>query len=243
DIQRVLSELYSGGPSPTTVGALQQPGAVAPVQSNVAPAPGVARGAATGTQTAGESAVSARLTGQLHIVADTVNNALVIQATPQDYQAIERTIQELDVLPRQVLIDAQVYEVVLDHSLSLGLSALLQNRGTLAGQQGVTEAQTRAGFQSALSTTTFAFIGRTRELVGFLNASENRSRVRTLSAPSILVSNNTTAQVQIGAEVPIPTSSAASGAQHGGTTLFAQTIQFRDTGVLLSVTPQINEGG
>ena len=79
--------------------------------------------------------------------------------------------------------------------------------------------------------------------MGFLNASENRSRVRTLSAPSILVSNNTTAQVQIGAEVPIPTSSAASGAQQGGTTLFAQTIQFRDTGVLLSVTPQINEGG
>src|SRR6185295_18415981 len=109
--------------------------------------------------------------------------------------------------------------------------------------------QTTASFATsgstpaALSATTFAFIGRTRELVAFLNASENRSRVRTLSAPSILVSNNATAQVQIGAEVPIPTSSAASGAQQGGTTLFAQTIQFRDTGVLLSVTPQINEGG
>src|SRR5204863_7450246 len=140
------------------------------------------------------------------------------------------------------LIDAQIYEVVLDHSFSLGLSAVLQNRGTLAKQQGLDSPQTTASF-SPIAATTFAFVGRTRELVAFLNASENRGRVRTLSAPSILVSNNATAQVQIGAEIPIPTSSAASGAQQSGTTLFAQTIQFRDTGVILSVTPQINDGG
>jgi general secretion pathway protein D len=104
--------------------------------------------------------------------------------------------------------------------------------------------QTTASFTSAgLAATTFAFIGRTRELVAFLNASENRSRIRTLSAPSVLVSNNATAEVQIGAEVPVPTSTAASGAQQGGSTLFAQTIAFRNTGVILSVTPQINDGG
>jgi general secretion pathway protein D len=59
----------------------------------------------------------------------------------------------------------------------------------------------------------------------------------------VLVSNNATAEVQIGAEVPVPTSTAASGAQQGGSTLFAQTIAFRNTGVILSVTPQINDGG
>jgi len=138
-----------------------------------------------------------------------------------------------------VLIDAQVYEVTLDHTLSLGLSAVLQNRGTLAN------AQTTGSFSSAagLSATTFAFIGRSRELVAFLNASENRSRVRTLSAPSLLVSNNSNASIQVGAQVPIPTSSAASGAQQNGSTLFAQTISYTDTGVILNVTPQINAGG
>jgi len=94
-----------------------------------------------------------------------------------------------------------------------------------------------------LTATTFAFIGRSRELVAFLNASENRGRVKTLSAPSILVSNNATAQVQIGAEIPIPTSTAASSVLGENGTLFAQTIQFRNTGVILDVTPQINEGG
>jgi general secretion pathway protein D len=145
-------------------------------------------------------------------------------------------------LPRQVLIDAQIYEVSLDHGMTLGVSAVLQNRGTLNPAQ-TTASFVGAGANTGLAATTFAFIGRTRELVAFLNASENRSRVRTLSAPSVLVSNNATALVNIGAEVPIPTSTAASGAQQGGTTLFAQTIQFRDTGVILSVTPQINEGG
>src|SRR4029453_18861109 len=99
----------------------------------ITPAPGVTAGQTT--PPAAAAPASARLTGQLRIVADTINNALVIQATPQDYQAIERTIQDLDVLPKQVLIDARVYEVSLDHSLSLGLSALLQNRGTLANPQ------------------------------------------------------------------------------------------------------------
>jgi general secretion pathway protein D len=244
DIQRVLVELYAQDQLVSIPVAVPQPSGTGAPPPVPAP-PGVAGGPAPATQAPGEAAAPARLSGQLRIVADTINNALVIQATPQDYQAIERTIQELDILPRQVLIDTQVYEVNLDHSLSLGLSAILQNRGTLANQQGLPSPQTTASFVAAtgLSATTFAFIGRTRELVAFLNAQENRSRIRTLSAPSVLVSNNATAQVQIGAEVPIPTSTAASGAQQGGSTLFAQTISFRDTGVILSVTPQINEGG
>jgi general secretion pathway protein D len=123
--------------------------------------------------------------------------------------------------------------------MTLGLSAILQQRGTLANPL------TTGSFTSTggLAVTTFAFIGRSRELVAFLNATENKSRVRTLSAPSLLVSNNALAQVEVGADVPVPTSSAASGAQQGGSTLFAQTIEFRTTGVILNVTPHINDGG
>jgi len=77
-----------------------------------------------------------------------------------------------------------------------------------------------------------------------LNASENRNRVRTLSAPSVLVKDNMVADFQVGAEVPIPTSSAvAAGVQAGGNSVFTQTIAFRNTGVIMRVRPQINEGG
>ena len=73
--------------------------------------------------------------GDVRIIADIVNNALVIQASAREYEAIEATIRQLDVLPRQVLIDAQIYEVVLDDSIAFGLTAILQNRGTLANPQ------------------------------------------------------------------------------------------------------------
>ena len=233
EIQRVLSQLYGTEvqlsgiyQTPTgAVGAMPPPAGQTPAQAG-----------------AGAEAGTAFLpTGNVKIISDETNNALVIQATPQEYAIIEDTIEQLDILPRQVLIDAQIYEVVLDDSLAFGLSARLQNRGTLQ------PAQTTASFSGnppSLAVQTFAFIGRARELFMFLHASENRSRVRTLSAPSVLVSNNQTAQFTVGVDIPVPVSSSASGVQApGGGTLFAQTIQRRETGVIMQVTPMINDSG
>lgn len=236
DIQSVLSQLYAGqaplAPTPTA--------GPAPFPQPAFPTPPAAE-APSGQPAAGVPAALPR--SNIKIIADSVNNALVVQATPQDYQQIERTIQQLDILPRQVLIDAQIYEVVLDDSLSLGLFAILQNRGTLTKPQTTGSFAAGSGGPPSLSAQTFAFLGRARELVAFLNASENRSRVRTLSAPSVVVSDNLTADFQVGAEVPVPTSSSVTPVQAAGTNLFAQTIQFRPTGVLLKVKPQINDSG
>ena len=146
-------------------------------------------------------------------------------------------------MPRQVLIDAQIYEVSLDESLSIGLSATLQNSEIIKNPQTTASFGTGGG-APALAAQTFAIVGRTRQLIAFLNASENRNRVRTLSAPSVLVKDNMVADFQVGAEVPIPTSSAvAAGVQAGGNSVFTQTIAFRNTGVIMRVRPQINEGG
>ena len=233
EIQRVLSQLYGTEvqlsgiyQTPTgAVGAMPPPAGQTPAQAGA--------GAEVGT--------AFLPTGNVKIISDETNNALVIQATPQEYAIIEDTIEQLDILPRQVLIDAQIYEVVLDDSLAFGLSASLQNRGTLQ------PAQTTASFSGnppSLAVQTFAFIGRARELFMFLHASENRSRVRTLSAPSVLVSNNHTASFTVGVDIPVPVSSSASGVQApGGGTLFAQTIQRRETGVIMQVTPLINDSG
>ncbi len=200
-----------------------------------------------GTVQAGPETVAADVqglvfvpTGNVKIIADVINNALVIQATPQEYSVIKETIAELDILPRQVLIDAQIYEVLLDDSIAFGLSAILQNRGTLQPAQ---TTASFAGSPASLNAQTFAFVGRARELVAFLSASENRSRVRTLSAPSVLVSDNMNARFTVGAEIPVPTSSSVTPVQSDGTNLFAQTIQFRETGVILNVTPQVNDSG
>jgi general secretion pathway protein D len=231
DLQNLLAQLYSSQPQRSQTPAIPPAGQPTPAPNPFSPSPPPA------AQTPSTVAVGF---GNVRIIADEINNALIVQATPQEWAEIERTLQQLDILPRQVLIDAQIYEVSLDDSLSFGISAVLQNREVLKNPE------TTASFTGApptLAAQTFAFIGRTRELVAFLNASENRSRVRTLSAPSVLVSDNMVADFQVGAEVPIPTTSSITPVQSGGTNLFAQTISFRPTGVIMRVKPQINDSG
>jgi general secretion pathway protein D len=235
DIQNILTQLY--GTEVQLSSIYQTPAGAAPGTESPTGQPLVPADPSAGTRTAFVP------TGGIRIVSDEINNALIIQATAREYALIELTIEQLDVLPRQVLIDAQIYEVILDDSISIGLSAILQNRGTLQNRQTTGSFATAAGGAPSLNAQTFALVGRARELLLFLNASENRSRVRTLSAPSILVSDNMLARFTVGAEVPVPTSSSVTPVQSDGTNLFHQTIQFRETGVIMDVTPQINESG
>ena len=234
EIAGILTRLYGGTPQQTGTPATPAPGQQpAPAPGPVAPFPAPAP--------APGSAVSVGVVqGNVRIIADDITNTIIIQATAQQWTEIERTLDQLDVLPRQVLIDAQVYEVALDNTLTLGLTASLQNRGTLAVPQ---TTASFAGSPPSLSVQTFSFVGRTREIVAFLNASENRSRVRTLSAPSVLVKDNMVADFQVGAEVPVPTSSSVTPVTSAGTNLFAQTITLVPTGVILRVKPQINDSG
>lgn len=248
ELQGVLSQLYAGQGPFSTAGA---PAPVAPAQAGQqAPAPGSSEtqppaapnpfAVPAPPATPVQVPLGIVQAGNIRIIADAINNMLLIQATPQQYADIERALLDLDTLRRQVLVDAQIYEVVLDDSMSLGLSAILQTRGTLANPA---TTASFAGSPPAVAGQTFAFIGRTRELAAFLNATENRSRVRSLSAPSVMVGDNQTANFTVGADIPVPTSSSVTAVQAGGTNLFAQTIAFRSVGVILQVSPQINDSG
>ena len=184
--------------------------------------------------------------GEIKIVADFQNNALIIQCSPQDYQVIEETVRELDRVPRQVLINVKIYEVVLTDELSLGVSAFLQDRNkpTVPSPSATTASYGAGGAVAAgLNLATRVLMGDTRELVAFLNAAETRSRSRVLSAPSIIASDNVTANIQVGSEIPILTSQGVVPGGTGGSSLFSNTIQNRSTGVILNVTPRINAGG
>ena len=181
------------------------------------------------------------LQGPARIVPDLINNTLVIQATPQDYEVILETLKELDVMPRQVLIEAKVYEVTLTGALAFGVEAFLQQRSGAfrkpLGQFGISGTETFPN--PGLSASVGTLIGRSRELFLFLNAQENRGRTRVLSAPTILASDNTEARIQVGQEIPLQTQSGVAF----GTVSPVSTFQRRDTGVILSVTPRINPSG
>ena len=184
--------------------------------------------------------------GEIKIVADELNNALIVQCSPQDFEVIEETIRELDRVPRQVLINVKIYEVVLDDELSMGISAFLQDRRKpVVTSPSVTTASygTGGGGSAGLNLATRALLGDTRELVAFLNAEESRNRSRVLSAPTIIASDNIAAHIQVGSSIPTLTSQGVVPGGTGGGSLFSNTIRNRNTGVILNVTPRINAGG
>ena len=181
----------------------------------------------------------------LRIVPDPINNLLVIQATAQEYEQIRQMLRELDIVPRQVMIEAKVYEVDLTGALSVGVSAALQRR-TADGQagRGTGEFGSARGGAAALSVTMGTLIGKMRELILLLNAAESRGEARVISAPSLLASDNLAATISVGAEIPILTSQVFGlAAQSANNPVFTNTIQNRDTGVLLNITPRINSSG
>jgi general secretion pathway protein D len=187
---------------------------------------------AQGTAAAPEAAV--------RIITDPVSNSVIVQSTAQEYAEIARTLEKLDVLPRQVLIEARVYEVDITGGLSFGLTYAFQQRGASTGFLG------DFGVSSAGSLTGSAGIvtGQTRQLMAFLNASENRSRVKTLSAPTVLTIDSTEARIQVGASVPVLTSQGlAQGGQIAGNSLYTSTVSNQDTGIMLTVTPRISSTG
>ncbi len=180
------------------------------------------------------------------IFADEITNSLIILTTPRDYLLIEDVIKKLDVVPRQVLIEALIAEVSLTDELQFGIEWFLKSHFTLDNTRltGFTVSGAPSlGFEpgSPLSSAgfTFAAIDTAEAVRGLLQALSTKSELNVLSSPHILVSDNREARIQVGNQVPIVTSET----NVEGTTNIQRTIQYRDTGVILKVKPQINDSG
>ena len=178
----------------------------------------------------------------IRIVPDMINNLIVVQSTAQEWEIIRQTLEQLDFPPRQVLIDAEIYEVSLTGALTNGVSAFLRERsGDSSNGRKLT-----GGFDSVgrLSLSVGALIGNTRELAAFLVASQDNGRTRIISAPSLIATNNIPASITVGQSVPtLASQGLAAGAQSDGSSIFANTIQNVQTGITLSITASINASG
>ena len=184
------------------------------------------------------------------ITADETNNAIVVFSVPRDYALISDALAKLDVPPLQVMIDASITEVTLNHDLRYGLQWAFQ-AGRLGGalSQGVQ----RSTVDSAGNVTgvtnpgplqTFPGLSFLYQGNGFsatLNALAKVTDVTVLSAPKLMVLNNHTATIQVGQQVPISTGSAVSTISSGAP--IVNSIEYRDTGIILKVTPRVNSGG
>jgi general secretion pathway protein D len=175
------------------------------------------------------------------VVPNPFDNTLLIQGTPSEYDQIVRLIEKIDVPPRQVLIEARIYEVSLTGAFASGVQAYLQKRS--AGREsnkGILEA-TMDGLGAGLSTA--HLVGKTKELLLFLSAQEDTRRAKVVSAPSVIATDSIPALVNVGTEVPTLSATAPSGIQTGGNSVFANSITNRNSGVTLQIMARVVPSG
>lgn len=189
--------------------------------------------------------------GEINIVVDETTNALIIRAYPRDYKAILETIKKLDLYPKQVLIEVLLAEVTLDEATKYGLEfstfsdSFARGGRSYAYTFGMGGIATPETFVSGLRYS----ITSADRLAAAIHASATENRLKVITSPHILASNNKEAKIQIGSSEPILTSTYTTpGAMTAATTSLVSTgivegtIEYKDIGVILSVTPRISDG-
>jgi general secretion pathway protein D len=168
----------------------------------------------------------------IRIIADDTTNSLVIRASPREYQKIREALEELDILPLQVLIEATIAEVTLNDELRFGIEWFFQS-GDFEFTFDPTSLSPLPGFRGVFASGNDVRI--------LLQALDEVTEVNVVSSPQLMVLDNQTARIQVGDQVPISVQSATSVLDPDAPVV--NSIEYRDTGVILLVTPRVNASG
>ncbi|MBZ0168862.1 MAG: hypothetical protein K8F29_05380 [Kofleriaceae bacterium] len=195
----------------------------------------------------GAEAAPGEVVGDVTIVSDETNNALVIKTSPRNYEIIEATIKQLDIVPKQVVIELFLAQIRLHDSFSFSLEEIIKSGQFLvAGAFGGPLATGIKGIvqdpaKKLASGMTFAFVDKDNVRVVLNNLAEV-TKVEVLATPHLLTANNKEAKIQIGQEVPIVTGQqTTSSLQTGGTSDLFRTTQQKDIGIIMGIKPHVNE--
>lgn len=173
----------------------------------------------------------------MKIIADKNTNSIIVKALPADYYVIKSIIETLDAMPQQVLIEAIIAEVTLTDALANGVEYFFRRRGR--DSEGGSISLLPTGVTTGTDPLTGAgtkFFSINRDIDAIISFVAGESELEILSSPHILVRDEQTASIQVGASEPIRTGSTTGS---GGVT--TAQIQYRDTGTILTVTPRIGE--
>ena len=182
----------------------------------------------------------------MRIIPNPQNNALLIYGTDQENDTVNQMLRKIDILPLQVRIDAVIAEVQLNDALQYGTQFFFKSggvNGVLNANEAATTAITSTLTSTAFSSTLPGFIigGTGNGGAPFaINALQAVTTVHVLSSPELLVLDNQTARLQVGQLVPIQTGSQTSTLSTGS--VFNQD-SYQPTGVIMQVTPRVNNGG
>jgi type II secretory pathway component GspD/PulD (secretin) len=234
DIAGTLQQVFLGATGSSATAPTSQPAVGALPQ---APPPPVTSGYSQKSSVPGGEQLVSDVT---RIFPDEILNAVIVLATPEDYEMIRSTLVRIDIVPRQVVIEGVIAQVTLTDNLSIGLSYLIKasaggidfNIGLNSGTLIDTTKQAGTGF-TVIGTDSSG------QLRAYITALATESKAKLLAAPHILVSDNREARIQVGQQVPITTSETY--AQAG--VVPQRIVQYKDIGIILKVKPRVNEGG
>lgn len=236
------------GPAGSALGARPAPAAAAtPAQDN-----GLG-GLSSGGAKPGANAILQNV----RITADVTNNAVLVYANQDAQRIVEQTIRQIDRPQRQIAIEATIAEVTLNNQLNYGVQFFLASqKGSISNTiSGISNAATvgsnTEATSNAVNAAAGALLGRALPGFNFLIGSENSPRVvldalhnvtdvKVLSNPSLVVLDNQTATLQVGDQVPFSTGTATVLTANN---TVVNTIDYKNTGIILRVLPRANANG
>jgi general secretion pathway protein D len=211
-------------------------------------APGTAAAAAPTSRSGGQN--------EYRIIPEPGTNSLVITAPPKTMRALRSVIEQLDIRRAQVLVEAIIAEVSESKSRELGVDLAAFEEGRIAFASILnpstltaigTAAATGGSPLSLLSQGITAGVGGESSgtsIAAIIKALAGDGKTNILSTPSLVTMDNEEAEISVGQEVPFLTGSFTNTGTGGGTGTVNpfQTIERKDVGLTLKITPQINEG-
>lgn len=173
--------------------------------------------------------------GSLKIIGDDVTNLVIVFGSKEECQLVEAALKKLDIPPLQIMLEAAIAEVSLTDQLRYGTQYLFKNNNFTSV---LTKAATPAvgpilpGFSAYVTSSGISSV---------LDLLQSVTKIRVISSPQLMVLNNQTAMLQVGDQVPIATQTSVSVATTGAPVV--NSIQMKDTGIILKVTPRVNASG
>jgi len=193
----------------------------------------------------------------VRITADVTNNAVLVYANQEAQRIVEQTIRQIDRPQRQIAIEATIAEVTLNDQLNYGVQFFLASKkgsisNTISGiSNSATIGSNTEPASNAVNAAAGALLGRALPGFNFLIGAENSPRVvldalhgitnvKVLSNPSLVVLDNQPATLQVGDQVPFSTGTATVLTANN---TVVNTIDYKNTGIILRVLPRANANG
>jgi len=171
----------------------------------------------------------------IKITPDKRTNTILVWATKREFELINNALRRLDTKVDQVFVEATIAEVRLSNELSHGVKWFLESgvlSASLSDNSAGAIAESFPGFNFAMKVPHAKVV---------ISALEDFTDVKIVSSPTLTVLDRETATIQVGDQVPIVTKSVQDGAS--GAAVVANEIQFKDTGIILKITPIIQPSG